>query len=177
LRIDLLFHLVQTALCGGLFFSEEFFMFVSLEPLLRSCTKLTLSLQMKGDDVVVFVKPEGSAKDAAILQPLVLTASAAELDAGFADALVGYTGVRASLVDQVAATTAILEAAQKTQVSKATKALSGGKAKSAVADASSDDDDQDDTAGGEQSTASTPATSTVAPAAEKSGTDLTSLFD
>uniref|UniRef100_UPI003F4FDA35 PRTRC system protein E n=1 Tax=Caballeronia sp. LjRoot34 TaxID=3342325 RepID=UPI003F4FDA35 len=75
-------------------------MFVSLEPLLRSCTKLTLSLQMKGDDVVVFVKPEGSAKDAAMLQPLVLTASAAELDAGFADALAAYTGVRASLADQ-----------------------------------------------------------------------------
>jgi PRTRC genetic system protein E len=152
-------------------------MFVSIEPLLRSCTKLTLSLQMKGDDVVVFVKPEGSAKDAAMLQPLVLTASAAELDAGFADALAGYTGVRASLADQVAATAAILEAAQKTQVSKATKALSGGKVKPAATNASSDEDEEDDTVEGEQSTASTPAPSTVAPAAEKSGTDLTSLFD
>ena len=158
-------------------------MFVSLEPLLRSCTKLTLSLQMKGDDVVVFVKPEGSAKDAAMLQPLVLTASAAELDAGFADALAGYTGVRASLVDQVAATTAILEAAQKTQVSKATKALSGSKTKLATStaesssDNDSDDDEPDESAEGEQSTATTPATSTAAPAAEKSGTDLTSLFD
>ena len=157
-------------------------MFVSLEPLLRSCTKLTLSLQMKGDDVVVFVKPEGSAKDAAMLQPLVLTASAAELDAGFADALAAYTGVRASLADQVAATTAILEAAQTTQVSKATKALSGKKVTPAAAvksssDNESDEDDADDKAEGEQSTATTAATSTVAPAAEKSGTDLTSLFD
>ena len=154
-------------------------MFVSLEPLLRSCTKLTLSLQMKGDDVVVFVKPEGSANDAAMLQPLVLTASAAELDAGFADALANYTGVRASLADQVAATTAILEAAQKTQVTKATKVLSGGKAKTAnaAAEVSSDDDEHDDSAEGEQSTASIPATSSAAPAAEKSGTDLTSLFD
>ena len=153
-------------------------MFVSIEPLLRSCTKLTLSLQMKGDDIVVFVKPEGSAKDAAMLQPLVLTAPAAELDAGFADALTGYTGVRASLADQVAATTAILEAAQKTQVSKATKALSGVKTKPATtADESSSDDEADESAEGEQSTAPTPATSTAAPAAEKSGTDLTSLFD
>lgn len=159
-------------------------MFVSLEPLLRSCTKLTLSLQMKGDDVVVFVKPEGSAKDAAMLQPLVLTASAAELDAGFANALAAYTGVRASLADQVAATTAILEAAQTTQVSKATKALSGKKVTPAAAkpssDNESDEDDADDNADGEQSTATTAttaATSTVTPAAEKSGTDLTSLFD
>jgi PRTRC genetic system protein E len=157
-------------------------MFVSLEPLLRSCTKLTLSLQMKGDDVVVFVKPEGSAKDAAMLQPLVLTASAAELDAGFADALAAYTRVRASLADQVAATNAILEAAQTTQVSKATKALSSGKVQPAAAaksysDNESDEDEADDKAEGEQSTATTAATSTVAPAAEKSGTDLTSLFD
>jgi PRTRC genetic system protein E len=154
-------------------------MFVSIEPLLRSCTKLTLSLQMKGDDMVVFVKPEGSAKDAAMLQPLVLTAAAAELDAGFADALAGYTGVRASLADQVAATTAILEAAQKTQVSKATKALSGGKTKPATTadESSSDEDETEDSAEGEQSTAPTLATSTAAPAAEKSGTDLTSLFD
>ena len=157
-------------------------MFVSLEPLLRSCTKLTLSLQMKGDDVVVFVKPEGSAKDAAMPQPLVLTASAAELDAGFADALAAYTGVRASLADQVAATTAILEAAQTTQVTKATKALSGKKVAPAAAaksssDNESDEDEADDNAEGEQSTATTAATSTVAPAAEKSGTDLTSLFD
>jgi PRTRC genetic system protein E len=167
------------------FFIRSFSMFVSLEPLLRSCTKLTLSLQMKGNDIVVFVKPEGSAKDAAMLQPLVLTASAAELDAGFADALAAYTGVRASLADQVAATTAILEAAQTTQVSKATKALTGGKAKPAAAakpssDNESDEDDADDNADGEQSTATsatTAATSTVAPAAEKSGTDLTSLFD
>jgi PRTRC genetic system protein E len=154
-------------------------MFVSIEPLLRSCTKLTLSLQMKGDDIVVFVKPEGSAKDAAMLQPLVLTAPAAELDAGFADALAGYTGVRASLADQVAATTAILEAAQKTQVSKATKALSGGETKPATTadESSSDEDEADESVEGEQSTAPTPATSTAASAAEKSGTDLTSLFD
>jgi PRTRC genetic system protein E len=155
-------------------------MFVSIEPLLRSCTKLTLSLQMKGNDVVVFVKPEGSVNDAAMLQPLVLTASAAELDAGFADALAGYTGVRASLADQIAATTAILEAAQKTQVTKATKALSNGKAKtadSAAVVSSDDDDDQDANAEGEHSTASTTPLPSAAPAVEKSGTDLTSLFD
>jgi PRTRC genetic system protein C len=148
----LLFHLVQTAPLGGLFFYQEFSMFVSIEPLLRTCTKLTLSLQTKGDDVVVFVRPEGSVNDAAMLQPLVLTASAAELDAGFADALAGYTGMRASLAEQVAATTAILEAAQKTHVAKATKVLSGNEATTtnAAAEVFSDDDEHDDSAEGEK---------------------------
>ena len=106
-------------------------MFVAIEPLLRNCTKLTLSLQMKGDEMVVCVMPQGTAKDAAMLQPLALTAPAAELDAGFADALAAYTGAHASLAEQVAATTAILEAAKTTQVSKATKTLAKGSSKPA----------------------------------------------
>lgn len=159
-------------------------MFVSIEPLLRTCTKLTLSLQMKGDEMVVFVKPEGSVKDAAMLQPLVLTASAAELEAGFAEAIAGYTGVRASLADQVAATTAILEAAQKTQVTKATKALTTGTGKSKTAksasESSNEDEDEADGEAGEsegQNTAPTDAAETPAPAAGNNGTDLATLFD
>ncbi|WP_313761215.1 PRTRC system protein E [Caballeronia sp. GaOx3] len=107
-------------------------MFVAIEPLLRHCTKLTLSLQMKGDEMVVCVMPQGTAKDAAMLQPLALTAMAAELDAGFVDALAAYTGAHASLAEQVAATTAILEAAKTTQVSKATKTLAKGGSKPAL---------------------------------------------
>jgi PRTRC genetic system protein E len=163
-------------------------MFVEIEPLLRTCSKLTLSLQMKGDEMVVFVMPQGSAKDAAMLQPLALTASAAELDAGFADALASYTGAHASLAEQVAATTAILESAQKTQVTKATKALTNGTGKSKPArpaeSSEEDPEDEESDASAEQSTASTstastdsPAAATAAPAAEKTGTDLTSLFD
>ncbi|MFM0520719.1 PRTRC system protein E [Caballeronia jiangsuensis] len=162
-------------------------MFAAIEPLLRHCTKLTLSLQMKGDEMVVCVMPQGTAKDAAMLQPLALTATAAELEAGFIDALVAYTGAHASLAEQVAATTAILEAAKTTQVSKATKTLAKGGSKPALpapgrssTDADNDDDDAGDDAEG-QSTApnaspgSASSEASVEPA--NTGTNLASLFD
>ena len=166
-------------------------MFVAIEPLLRHCTKLTLSLQMKGDDMVVCVMPQGTAKDAAMLQPLALTATAAELEAGFIDALVAYTGAHASLAEQVAATTAILEAAKTTQVSKATKTLAKGSSKPALpapgrstSDADNDDDDASDDASDDAAGQSTvPTASSASSAAEASaepantGTNLASLFD
>jgi PRTRC genetic system protein E len=159
-------------------------MFVAIAPLQRHCTKVTLSLQMKGDDMVVCVMPQGTAKDAAMLQPLALTATAAELEAGFIDALVAYTGAHASLAEQVAATTAILEAAKTTQVSKATTTLAKGSSKPALpapgrssTDADNDDDDASDSAEG-QSTA--PSASSAAEASAEpanTGTNLASLFD
>jgi PRTRC genetic system protein E len=162
-------------------------MFVAIEPLLRHCTKLTLSLQMKGDEMVVCVMPQGTAKDAAMLQPLALTATAAELEAGFVDALAAYTGAHASLAEQVAATTAILEAAKTTQVSKATKTLAKGSSKPALptpgrssTDADNDDDDASDSAEG-QSTAPTASSASASSDAStepaNTGTNLASLFD
>ncbi|BCQ29288.1 PRTRC system protein E (plasmid) [Caballeronia sp. NK8] len=159
-------------------------MFAAIEPLLRHCTKLMLSLQMKGDEMVVCVMPQGTAKDAAMLQPLALTAMAAELDAGFVDALAAYTGAHASLAEQVAATTAILEAAKTTHVSKATKTLAKGGSKPALpapgrssADADNDEDDASDDAEGQSTapSASTAAESSAEPA--NTGTNLASLFD
>lgn len=164
-------------------------MFAALEPLLKSCGTLKLTLKMKGDEMVVFVMPEGEAKDATLRQPLVMTASAAELDAGFVDHLTTYSGAHASLAEQVAATTAILGEAQKTQVTKATKALAGKGSRAALpapgnppANASDPDDDDSSESSDSDSessarlaveTASAPAP--AVPAA--SGTDLTSLFD
>ncbi|TCK32524.1 PRTRC genetic system protein E [Paraburkholderia sp. BL8N3] len=157
---------------------------------MRNCAKLTLSLQMKGDEMVVFVMPQGTAKDAAMLQPLALTASAAELDAGFADALAAYAGAHASLAEQVAATTAILEAAKTTQVSKATKTLAKGSSKPALpapsrssAESYGDDDDSDSDSDNdspqEQSTASAQSSETASATSEpaSTGTNLASLFD
>ena len=161
-------------------------MFVAIEPLLRNCAKLTLSLQMKGDEMVVFVMPQGTAKDAAMLQPLALTASAAELDAGFTDALAAYAGAHASLAEQVAATTAILEAAKTTQVSKATKTLAKGSSKPALpapskssAESDGDADDSDNESTQEQSTASAQSSEPASASSEPghSGTNLASLFD
>ncbi|MDR5776911.1 MULTISPECIES: PRTRC system protein E [unclassified Caballeronia] len=159
-------------------------MFATIEPLLRHCTKLTLSLQMKGDEMVVCVMPQGTAKDAAMLQPLALTAMAAELDAGFVDALAAYSSAHASLAEQVAATTAILEAAKTTQVSKATKTLAKGSSKPALpapgrssTDAENDDDDASDSDEGQSTAPSASSASEASAAPADTGTNLASLFD
>ncbi|MFL9911974.1 PRTRC system protein E [Paraburkholderia sp. RL17-337-BIB-A] len=157
-------------------------MFVALEPLLKSCGTLKLTLKTKGDEMVVFVMPEGQTKDATLRQPLVMTANAAELDAGFVEHLATYTGAHASLAEQVAATAAILGEAQKTQVTKATKALAGKGSRPALpapgeSSANADESDDDDDTGSSDSepTAAASAPASVAPAS--SGTDMTSLFD
>ncbi|XUW93274.1 PRTRC system protein E (plasmid) [Burkholderia sp. M6-3] len=154
-------------------------MFVELEPLLKSCGTLKLSIKAKGDAMVVFVMPEGEAKDAALRQPLVMTASAADLDAGFAEHLATYTGAHASLSEQVAATTAILGEAQKAQVTKATKALStkGGRSVPPAAKPSPDADDADEEDDSAEAESAPETAAAPAPAAsESSGTDLASLF-
>jgi PRTRC genetic system protein E len=158
-------------------------MFVALEPLLKSCGTLKLTIKVKGDEMVVFVMPEGEAKDATLRQPLVMTASAADLDAGFVEHLATYTGAHASLAEQVAATTAILGEAQKTQVTKATKALAGKGGRPALpapgeSSANADEPDDEDDSGSSDSESAAATASAPAPAAPaSSGTDLTSLFD
>jgi PRTRC genetic system protein E len=157
-------------------------MFVALEPLVKSYEKITLTLKMKGDEMMVFVMPQGAAKEAAMLQPLALTATAAELDAAFVEHLATYTGAHASLAEQVAVTTAILEAAQKTQVSKATNTLGkGGRPALPAPSASSGSSDDSSDDAGERDEEDQQSTAVASPAAVEEaapkGTDLTSLFE
>jgi PRTRC genetic system protein E len=157
-------------------------MFAALELLLNTCEKITLTLKKKGDEIVVFVMPQGAAKDAAMLQPLAMTATATELDAAFVEHLAAYTGAHASLAEQVAVTTAILEAAQKTQVTKATKTLSkGGRpsllAPSTSSDSSDDGSDDAEESGEDDKRNSAVASPTASEEAAPKGTDLSSLFD
>ncbi|AEA65845.1 PRTRC system protein E [Burkholderia gladioli pv. gladioli] len=149
-------------------------MFQALEPLLRSAEKLVLTLAIDGDVITVFLTPAGG-KDSMLRQPLILRATAAELDDGFANAIAGFTVAHQSLGEQVAVTNAILEAQQHKQATKAQKVLSGA-SQPAAAMASMDGDADDDT--GEAEAGTTSAARTEAPAAgEKSaGTDLSSLI-
>lgn len=143
-------------------------MFQALEPLLRAAEKLVLSLTMDGDNVVVFLTPAGG-KDAMLRQPLILNATAAELDEGFVAAIGSFTAAHRSLGEQVAATNAILEVQQQTQATKAQKALA--KASTPPA-AGGDVDDADDEDG-----AGAAPPDVVPSAAEKpAGTDLSSLL-
>ncbi|MGF6997410.1 PRTRC system protein E [Paraburkholderia sp. GAS32] len=151
-------------------------MFQQLEALVRSAGKVVMTLQAAGDQLAVFVVPQG-ASDPALRQPLVLTATPAELDEGFAAALLTYTGSHKSLEEQVAVTAAILDEAKKSQVGKAQKALQGNSKKALPAPASngsaeSEDSDEHDDA---QASAPAPAVAPSAPA-EPKGTDLLSLL-
>ncbi|MCR4469873.1 MULTISPECIES: PRTRC system protein E [unclassified Burkholderia] len=147
-------------------------MFQALEPLIRSAGTLTLSLAMDGDNVVVFLTPQGG-KDATLRQPLILKAPAAELDEGFAAAVTSYSTAHKSLEEQVAATNAILDEQKATEVTKAQKALTkGSKVPTAGAAGGANDDDNDDD--GDQ-----PAPSVLQDSVAESkpaGTDLASLL-
>lgn len=143
-------------------------MFQALEPLLRSAEKLVLSLTMDGDNVVVFLTPAGG-KDAVLRQPLILKATAAELDEGFAAAIGSFTAAHQSLGEQVAATNAILEAQQQTQATKAQKVLAKASTPTAAGAGADDADDED-------GAAAVPPDDAPAAAEKPAGTDLSSLI-
>jgi PRTRC genetic system protein E len=157
-------------------------MFQQLEELVRASGKLQLTLKMDNDRMAVVVVPQGEGKEAALRQPLVLTATAAELDEGFAAAVLAYSSVHTSLAEQVAATTAILQEAEKNLASKAQKSLArGGKstpATSGPANGESADEDEDDNDHDDKSTSGSAAPASTAPAdaGNSTGTDLFSLL-
>lgn len=159
-------------------------MFQQLEALVRTSGKLQLTLKMDNDRMAVVVVPHGEGKEAALRQPLVLTATPAELDEGFVAAVLSYSSVHASLSEQVAATAAILQEAEKNQVSRAQKSLAKGSktAPKAGPSAASGDDEsaegEDDNDDDDQSasTSAAPAAETPADAGNSSGTDLLSLL-
>lgn len=74
--------------------------------------------------VSVIPKPKDDSGEAALRQPLSLTATPQEFDAGFLAALRDYREVRASLADQAAVTKEVLEAAKSASVKKASEATS-----------------------------------------------------
>ncbi|MFC0403170.1 PRTRC system protein E [Paraburkholderia rhizosphaerae] len=157
-------------------------MFQQLEALVRASGKVQLTLKMDNDRMVVIVVPQGEGKEAALRQPLVLTATAAELDEGFAAAVLAYSSVHTSLAEQVAATTAILQEAEKNSASKAQKSLAKGSksipAKSGPANGENADEGEDDNDDDDRSTSASAAPTSTAPAeaGQSSGTDLLSLL-
>ncbi|CAG9255101.1 PRTRC genetic system protein E [Paraburkholderia unamae] len=153
-------------------------MFQQLEAFVRETGKVTLTMKMAGDQMAVVVMPCGDSKEAALRQPLVLTASAAELDEGFVEALRSFHGVHRSLAEQVSATNEILEAAEKSQAGKAQKALSKGSKPALPAPASEPEGGDESPDEGDASTAqpSTDAATPVAVAADDGKTDLFGLL-
>lgn len=149
-------------------------MFTELAALVRASEKVVVTLTMQGDLMSVVVVPViKNAADAALATPLALSATPAELDEGFAQALAGVTAARQSLAEQAEATKSILEAAKSSQSSKATKALAKAAAPSDASDSQQDSEDESKPQGGAGGEASTKVESS-APAS--GGTDLASLL-
>lgn len=135
-------------------------MFQSLQSLLAGGT-LALSLTGNPDGTItVLVVPKG---EGALAQPLALTATAAELDAQFAECVSSYVTARKSLAEQMEATAAVLVAAKQESAGKAVKAITKsatastvkGKAASTTSDLDGEDDEDEET----------PPATDVAPAA------------
>ena len=108
-------------------------MFQSLQSLLAGGT-LALSLTGNPDGTItVLVVPKG---EGALAQPLALTATAAELDAQFAECVSSYVTARKSLTEQMEATAAVLAAAKQESAGKAVKAITKSATASTVKDKS-----------------------------------------
>ena len=99
----------------------------------------TLTMTVSADEksgrltVNVIPKPRQDAGEAALTQPLSLTATPQEFDAGFIEALRGYREVRQSLAQQAEATKEVIEAAKAASVKKASDATLKAGASKAVA--------------------------------------------
>ena len=99
-------------------------MFKELQPLLATLARLTVSLVANADGTItVTVTPYGGKAGNVLDTPLSLTGTAAEFDDGFVEHLNSYVPKRQTLADQLAATEAILEAAQKEATDKAKKSI------------------------------------------------------
>ncbi len=140
-------------------------MFQELNNMLVSLTSLTLSLAANPDNTItVTVTPKGAKVSGALDTPLSLTGTAAELDEGFAGILTSYANKRQNLSEQLAATEAILEAAQKEAADKAKKSIAkpANKTSAPITDEEAGSGDEDDDEGGASCTAPTSPISTEA---------------
>lgn len=110
------------------------------EELFALACSATLTMTVSADEksgrltVNVIPKPRQDAGEAALAQPLSLTATPQEFDAGFIEALRGYREVRQSLAQQAEVTKEVIEAAKAASVKKASDAtVKAGASKAAAA--------------------------------------------
>lgn len=114
-------------------------MFVALKPLLAQSQSLTLVLTESNNAITVTVLPKVKDTSNGMAQPLCLTATAEELDAGFVEAITGFAVTRQSLADQIAIATAELDKSRnKVAAGKTKKGTSAGKDEPDL-----DDEDED----------------------------------
>jgi PRTRC genetic system protein E len=163
----------------ALFFNlKETNMFTQLDSIINDETSLHLKLSRGANGTLkVCVMPTVSGKNPALAQPLVLAATAAELDEGFVDLIATYQANRVSLSAQVAATTAILGEATRAQSQKAMKAIqTKGKPVAQADDDTGDDGGDDDDSGDTMDTSASTASAPVPAATSSDSDDLLSAL-
>jgi len=133
-------------------------------------TGATLTMIVSADDktgkltISVLPKPKKDIGEVALTKDLTLTASPAEFDDGFVQALRGYREVRASLSEQAEATREVLDAAKSASAKKATEAIAKASksakptasVKAAAQSDEHDDNDDGDDGDGEAENTSNP---------------------
>jgi len=147
-------------------------MFQALQPLLSTVASLTISMVENADGTITLtVIPIGVKKGGNLDSQMSVTATAAELDEGFAAHLAGYTSKRQSLADQLAATEAILEAQQQAATEKAKKSIAkpAKNASASTTGSSGEPEDDDVEASGDDEL----GTSSTAPSSAESSSTTT----
>jgi len=133
-------------------------MFVELSQMLKAKESLTINVVALDDgqlNLVVIPKTEAKSNPA-LQQPLQVTASPQELDRDLAGALASFVSARKSLVEQIAASTLIVNAATAKVAEESAKTVNAARTKTAPAKAApklpsktgqqtSERDDGDDT--------------------------------
>src|SRR6202171_4755031 len=116
-------------------------------------TTATLAMVVSADDkrgtltISVMPKPKKDAGEPALTKDLSLTATPAEFDDGFVEALKGYREARTGLIEQAEATKEVLQAAKEVAAKKAAAATTKASkpaAKPSTAPSSADDRDENE---------------------------------
>jgi len=134
-------------------------LFSDLSPLVNSCSSITIAIAAGSDGTVnVTVIPKAKYGQNAVLStPLSLTGTLAELDAEFAQLVMGFTSKRATLAEQLEATNVILEAAKQDAAKSATRKKPSKTAKDESEQSNGDDDELENVSNNKKSqTSETP---------------------
>jgi PRTRC genetic system protein E len=159
-------------------------MLKALERLALQCNVVNILVKANAGELsLTFVPTLKEGGDPALAKPFTLHGTVEDLEANMPEAMAQIATARASLAEQVAATTEVLEIARKTSADKGSNALKGkpakptsGKASGAAGAASDQDDTADDEAGDDSPSApAAPPAAAAAPA--QTGTPVSTGMD
>lgn len=159
-------------------------MLKAIENLALQCNVLNILVKANAGELsLTFVPTLKEGGDPALAKPFTLHGTVEDLEANMPDAMAKIASARASLAEQVEATTAVLEIARKTSADKGSNALKGkptkptpGKA-SPAADAGSGTTDPVDEDHDDDSPSAPAAAPAAAAAPAEAGTPVSTGMD